>query len=710
VVVAAISFVTPAMLAGMALAGLPLAAHLLTRRTRRRIVFPTVRLLHESAASTSRLYRMRRWLLLALRCAAVFLVAWAFARPVWLERSAAPGELGRGAGVAVVLDTSASVAQQAEGVSLVQSMRAMADRVLDSLARGKDRAGIIYACARPHAALPELSPNLDILRQELSGLRATSERADFAEAIAQAGEMLKRHDGQRRLVVLSDMQRSNWSEVTLRGAAALPRGTVVTILPVGREAAGNVSLSAPRAMPARPVAGQEVQLVVQVGNYGPSDRDVDVQVSIDGRPAGTAAARGLKPFATREVEFRTKLGEVGEHRVVFSVPPDALSGDDAAYLTVPAVRRVPVVVAGDDNPNQPGTGSYFMVRALAPRGDMGDDLEVRHLTGADLTYAQIADAEAVFLGQVGRLSDEALKSLHMYATQGGGVAICCGEGPVFENLLALRNVTRQQDILAWTPAGLRDLARDGGFLLLGEGRWQGAPLADFDETSREALRHVRFFRVWATGALDKGAADLLRFADGTPAVAARPVGAGKLVFCNFSPALRCSDLGKHGSFVALMHAMFHYLRADRGAAASAVPGEPFGLPVTVPAGGQVRLEAFGPDGRPCQIDGADRAEAARALVRFRRPALAGFYEVHVNGRLAASAAANLDPREGDLRRIDADTLRKDLAAPGVALEVQGADQAGPVLRLQGTPLWPWFVLGAMAAIALELTLVAIWKR
>ena len=95
---AALSFTTPLMLAGTAAVGVPILAHLLNRRTRRRIVFPTVRLLVQSSASQSRLFRLRRWILLVLRCLAVALLAWAFSRPVWLERgvpSVAPGRDGR---------------------------------------------------------------------------------------------------------------------------------------------------------------------------------------------------------------------------------------------------------------------------------------------------------------------------------------------------------------------------------------------------------------------------------------------------------------------------------------------------------------------------------------------------------------------------------------------------------------------------------------
>ena len=76
-----ISLGAPAMLAGIAAVALPIAAHLMSRRTRQRLIFPTIRLLAESKATQSSLYRIRRWVLLILRCLAVVLVAMAFAMP-----------------------------------------------------------------------------------------------------------------------------------------------------------------------------------------------------------------------------------------------------------------------------------------------------------------------------------------------------------------------------------------------------------------------------------------------------------------------------------------------------------------------------------------------------------------------------------------------------------------------------------------------------
>ncbi len=82
---ALIELTTPAMLGGLALLSLPIVAHLLNRRARQAIVFPSILLLRASVATQSWLYRLRRLILLCLRCLAVAMLVLAFCRPVWLD-------------------------------------------------------------------------------------------------------------------------------------------------------------------------------------------------------------------------------------------------------------------------------------------------------------------------------------------------------------------------------------------------------------------------------------------------------------------------------------------------------------------------------------------------------------------------------------------------------------------------------------------------
>ena len=705
-----ITFTSPAMLTGMALAGLPVLAHLLTRRTRKKIVFPTVRLLRESVASQSRLYRLRKWLLLILRCLAIALIAWAFARPVWMERNLQAPTGDKGVALVLVLDVSASSSQQAEGVSLITAMRAVAGRTLDALAEGADLANIVYASAHPHAAFPQFSNNLPAVRQELQQLAPTSERANLPEAFALAGRILKEHAGQKRLVVISDMQRTNWSEITLKdsGAELLPVGTRLTVVPVQASEVENVGLSNPRASPVQPIANRPFQLMAHAANYAPRDRVVQVEATVDGRSVG-AQSVSLKAWEGRDVSFEATLDKPGMHNVVFSVPPDDLAVDNQAYLVVKAVSRVPVAVVGDDNPNQQGSAAYFLTRALAPRGTMGDDLEVRPLAGADLTYGRISDAEAVLVGYVGTLGKEALEALYMYAVQGGGVVIFCGEGPVAENMLAFGALAKQGDLLPWMPTMQRDLPKEGGLLRLGEGAWRSDLLADFDEQSQLAIKQIRFTRVWSTSPLKANAVALMTFTDSTPALTLQYVGAGKVVLANFSPALSCSDLGKYGSFVALTHSLVNYLRLRQDWRTGALAGDPFRITLTAQKEAQgAKFAVTGPDERPCEVQLA--VEPTEVQVSIPRPTMPGFYRIVKGEQTVSQAAVNVDPRESDLRRIEEEVVRDHLRNDKLALEIHGPQTEGPVLRVRGQPLWQWFMFAAMAAIAVELILLGIWKK
>src|SRR5579863_5059373 len=91
-----IELTTPAMLGGMALLSLPVIAHLLNRRARRAVVFPTLQLLRASMATQSWLYRLRRWILLCLRCLAAAMIVFAFCRPVWLDARTKSATAGKG--------------------------------------------------------------------------------------------------------------------------------------------------------------------------------------------------------------------------------------------------------------------------------------------------------------------------------------------------------------------------------------------------------------------------------------------------------------------------------------------------------------------------------------------------------------------------------------------------------------------------------------
>src|SRR5688572_7806448 len=100
-----LSFLSPLFLAGMAAAAIPIVIHLFHRRTDPVVEVSAMRFLRKAPVEQAHHRRLREMLLLALRAAALLLLAFAFARPFLSESATA---LTAPATV-VLIDTSVSM-------------------------------------------------------------------------------------------------------------------------------------------------------------------------------------------------------------------------------------------------------------------------------------------------------------------------------------------------------------------------------------------------------------------------------------------------------------------------------------------------------------------------------------------------------------------------------------------------------------------------
>src|SRR5215510_14874453 len=103
---------------GAAAVTLPVVIHLLTRPRPIRLPLSTIRFVHEAVQQKRAVFRLRDWIVLLLRTAAVALLAWAFARPLTgakplIAAAAPPGATAR----IVIVDQSQSMAAIAGGSS-----------------------------------------------------------------------------------------------------------------------------------------------------------------------------------------------------------------------------------------------------------------------------------------------------------------------------------------------------------------------------------------------------------------------------------------------------------------------------------------------------------------------------------------------------------------------------------------------------------------
>ena len=136
------SFLHPTFLFAAVAVGLPVLIHWLTKPRPERLSLSTVRFVMQAVQQRRARHRLRDWLILLLRGAAVALLVWAFARPLFGQKPlVSPTDAGDGVRI-VVVDQSASMGAVVRGVSALEKARPLAAEFLsrpDSQSAGLTR-------------------------------------------------------------------------------------------------------------------------------------------------------------------------------------------------------------------------------------------------------------------------------------------------------------------------------------------------------------------------------------------------------------------------------------------------------------------------------------------------------------------------------------------------------------------------------------------
>ncbi|HVJ68519.1 MAG TPA: BatA and WFA domain-containing protein, partial [Caulifigura sp.] len=638
-----------ALLAGLALVAAPVIAHLLQRRARKPIVFPSIAFLQQTAAQQSRLHKLKRLFLLLLRAIAIACVVLAFARPVWWSTGLGAGERKAASATVFVIDTSLSTTQRASGTSVFERMKAIAIQEIDSLQQGIDVAGVVWAGDQSTSIFPRLTANLPELKAEAVRAVPGEGRADFPNAISLASRLLDTHSGPRRLVLLTDRQKTNWRPTGVGDASDMrvPSGVQLILPEVEVSAEPNLCLSSPTMQPERPVPESDVAITAVVSNHSEATRVIGVSAEWIDDAGSASVGTQLASIVPRQSSAVTLLGKMPRS----AMPavrwrlnePDALAGDNMLWQTATSDAGVPVLIASDDSPDQPGTAAFYLSRALAPFDDQSESrssYEPRHVITSRFVASDLNDVRVVFLGYSGVIRQELASALAKFVERGGALVIVAGDGPADRNVQLLDEAARGE-LLPWRLL-VRTEAPKRTPIVIDSGRWNSRQLRDFDEPSQLALRGIAFRRVWQAGPLTKGAEVLLSFHGGQPAMGLRHFGRGQCLVLNFSPEATTGDLGKTGTFVALLQMLTSQLVHNNRDRSTFLVGDrlTFQMPRDV-AGAWAVVD---PAGRSQPIPVA----AGAGAVVGPRATTCGIYQLTCDGQTVSARAVNSNPLESDL--------------------------------------------------------------
>jgi hypothetical protein len=352
-----LSLIHLGFLAATAAVAVPILIHLLLRPRARRVDIGSVCFLHRALRDSTRRRKVRRWLLLALRAAAVLLLALLFARPYLSGH----GADGRDREVIVLIDQSASMSAVQSGRKLFVRAQEAAAKVLKELPEG---AAIHLAYFDAQGVAPVEEPRIDAARQP--GYAGT----DYNQALRWARDQIALSSRPLRTIYLfSDFQRAGLSGSPFDG---FPPGVAVELNEIGRSLIRNLAVARIEATQSVLRGKEPIVVRAQVRNAGPLPaNNIAVRLTLEGPAPVPQQERTISvpAGAYQEVAFEVPVDKPGIYTGhVELAGEDEFPADDRRWLALDA-RPPDLLLLLDGQPGISvyGNETYYLEMALRLR-------------------------------------------------------------------------------------------------------------------------------------------------------------------------------------------------------------------------------------------------------------------------------------------------------------------------------------------------------
>ncbi len=688
-----LGFGAPIFLAAAAAVGLPIAIHFLTRARPRVIKYPPYKLLIEAGSGRQALNRLRTLLVLLARTVFVAALVLVFARPFLGASSAAPAP-GAERRVALLVDASLSMRGAEGSVTLFAKAKAQAADVLRSLAQGS-AAGVVLVGAEARPLLPALSRNRAALHEALAAAEPTYERGDVRAALAVAARML---EGRGEVFVFSDFQRTNWAAADFTALA----GASVFLRSVAERSVANVGVTGIEKSPEQPIEGETLDLACTLFNASPETRLAAVKLDLAG--VSQSVEVELKPYGSGTAAFSFALPAEGLYAGTVALGGDDLPADNTRYFKVEVGKALQVLLVSDAARENPQSAAFLVRTALNPSAYAATGIAVARRVSQEVDRGALETADAFFLVCPVTPSGESIEIIARRVLEGVPL-VCMLDGATAPALVgALGGASG--GVIAPPFALARPVAEQGEGRPFGNAVTARGPLALFHSPDQADLASVRFRRHFLAEDVRARAEEILvRFEDGSAALSFSPAGRGTAVFTNFPVTPDGGTLAGSPLFPSLLHELMRALRRT-GQVTEPAPGAPWTL--------EFDSAGEGNDAAYRVTDMRDGEVAHTVVARGRTVKLAlgpaaapGHYTVSQGARRCGLGIVNVDARETDTRRIDP----RELVARGDSTHVAVIDREGGLVHA-GAPaeLWPHMAALAAAALAVEMLLLAFWRR
>lgn len=718
------------MLIGGAAVSVPVALHFFYKARYRPLPWAAMRFLKQSIEQTSRRLKFQEWILLALRCLCLLLLALAFARPTCSALTS--GGRGESVDAVFVFDTSYSMGAQDGEKSRFERAREAALAVIDNLP-GNSTVQVITNANRAADIGPRTPGNLDEARQLVQELQLTSLAGDVLPGLDEAYNALDRGTGTNKEVYLfTDLQKSGWERqagAVKAKAAEIKQRAAFIVVRCGHpeRPVSNVSVADLTYPGGIPHSRTRLPVTVLVRNSGSKPvRDLTVTLDVDGRGQAkeSVSVPEVPGGQTVPVTLTAKLDLAGPRLLTATVNTDDLPGDNTLNRIIPVRDRLRVlIVDGAPDPRDPKeSASHFIRNALLPVASSAVNdyfIRVTVVTPDEAGPGLLGVNDLVVLANVAAspqdrpgipgLNPEFVARLGQYVRDGGGLIIAVGDNVIpgkYNTILGPQGA----NVLPFPLATISGTTPEKPFKPAPETSESPGFLGIFrEEPYRTVTSDIDLFRIMElqTDAATGGRV-LMRLADGRPWLAAKAMGEGEVVFASTTFDTSWGNWpAKAGSFLSFVQFALAHLTGKEAAGANATAGRPIVLrPLELD---KIGYDLVTPNEKREKIeDVRPGEEGAKATVTAHDTDVAGVYRIEPLGKPVSDPprfAVAPDLSETDDLSVFADPEVGQVLGFEPVLVVAGDGAAADLAAERSRKEWTiWILLGLFAVAATE----AVW--
>ena len=674
-------FANPIFLWGLLALLIPIAVHFFNFRRYRKVYFSNVDRLMEVKTEKRKVSQLRRWLVLLMRCLAIAALVLAFAQPT-LPGSGQQLQPGITA-VSVYIDNSFSMENSGSDGSQLET--------------AKQKAREIVAAYRPGDRFQLLSNTLAgeefrwLSREEfldaVDALQVNPASRRLSEVAQRQADFLGQSNAANcHAYIVSDFQTSA-ADLTQNSEFRI-QNSEFTLVPLEGIATDNIYIDTLTLDAPAYFVGGSVTAEATLRNDG--SRDVEklpVKLFVNGReralatidlPAGSSAKASLR-FTIDSAGWLNGRVEISDYPVTF---------DDNYYFSLLAGERIEMLQVGENNENLEKLFS-------------SDSTVHYQFTQTFTQSSNQTSFNFLLLNEVTDLPSGQAQSIAAWVAEGGALAIVPPANGHVEQLNALLALLNGPRLDSWTSQSVRASKVDFQSSLYRQVFNQSTASQDMELPSVQGH--------YLLNTSQSLCQPIITLADGSLLLGSVPHGAGRLYLFSTPLTAQYTDFVSQALFVPTLYNMPLYSRPLPPASYTLGGSDPIFLqhsydPSAPPP--QLTQETTQSDNQAILPD-IRRVGSRSAMIPHGELTLAGHY------RLGDEYLAfNYDRSESQLRFLTPQQV--DSAFDGREGYTVVRNAAKPLdreirARRNGTPLWHWFILAALAALLAETLILKVPK-